>query len=343
MKNKKIVIFICVVLILIVFAQIIYFNTVKVKKDNNQNETIQDDSKKSEGIISNIDDFYNKYPEIAISKEYLEEKIYTLITKDFGYIVSNTRNNTPNDSLEFYKKNMNEINSMGFYNSNDFILIAEDLNNSSRIENNSVKKIEINVNNDFLNNTSNYVFDLDITYSNNAVVQLRGSIPIKYGAKNSNADNEEYKRIQYSSNSQLSKLIAMYKNDLQIQNVVNYIRNITNNIEQIHNNTLRKSLNQQKQYYKDNESFFNSLGIINEEDFIKVAVEINNSNDWQADNELEYYKLDYSTSQNNEDYIKFNIIYNYFYGEEINLAINIAKRENIVPYIRITGENGDLQ
>lgn len=341
MKIKKIVIFICVLLIIIVFFQIIYFNMLDENKNNNINETVEDNNKKSEGIIANIDEFYNNYPEITVPKEYLEEKVYTLITKDFRYIIDSTSNNTPYDNLEFYNNNVNIINSMGINSRDDFILIAEDLNNSSRIDNNLVKKIEINVNDEYLNDIKNYVFDLDITYSNNAVVQLRGSIPIKYGTKNANTEDEKYKKIEYSSNSELSKLISKYKNNLQIQNVISYINNLTNNIEQIHNNTAQKSVNQQKQYYKDNEAFYNSLGIINEEDFIKVVLEINNSNDWQVDNKLEYYSIDLNTISNNENYIKFDIVYNYYYGEKINLTINISKRANITPYIRIMGQNGD--
>ncbi len=332
MRNKKLSISIVVILILIIFIQIAYFNN---KKQNNTEVKIAKEEK-TEGIIFNIDDLYKYYSEINISKEELEKNIYNFITKDLYNIYTATKDKDVEDNRKYYDENYTEIGKMGINTKEDFILIAEDLKNAMKNDSVSVSEIKIEVEDEYLKNTDDYLFNLIIGYTNSGKTKIKCQIPIE----NIGVDKEEspkYRTIEYSANSDIARVFDGYKGPVKVDDYINIIHSFSENIGKIYEDTNSKSINDIIKLYGEKKSEYSMLGIDSVEDFEKIVYQINNDLSWKKDEVYQHYEIDCNNRIEDNKYLGYKVMFNYNYTEQISIVLYIAKNEFVSPIIRVSG------
>lgn len=337
MKKNKLLVYICIFLIIAIFVQLIYF-----KKNNKNNMQEADKKDESEGIIINIDDFYKYYSEINISKDKLEKTIYKFVTEDLSTILTETKDNGPEQNNQYYKNNELKINNMGIYSKDDFILIAEDLKNCTKSDNAKIYEITTEFEDEYANDRNNYLFNIIIKYTNSASSNIKCKIPINnIGKEKSITTDNSNLVIAYSSNSEIAKMFNNYNGPVTIEETIETINKFQNSLKEIYDNTSLKSINDIAKYYSENRDYFTNIGIVSENDFKTIVFQIKNDLKWKENNS-HYYKLDFNDKYEDTDYIgcKLTILYNY--TEKMDVKLYLCKNSSKLEKIKISGTNGGI-
>lgn len=338
MKKNKLLVFICVILILTFFVQLIYFK-------NNNKSNIQKAEKKenSEGIIINIDDFYKYYSEINISRDRLEKTIYKFVTEDLSQIMSETKDNNPEQNIQYYNSNAVKMSNIGIKSKDDFILIAEDLRNCTKSDNAKIYEIKTEFEEEYAKENDYYTFNLIIKYTNSASSNIKCQIPINNNGieKTTTSNNNDFK-VYYSSNSEIAKINNKYNGLVNIEEMIMLINNFQNSLKEIYDNTSLKSVNDISKYYNDNVEHFNRLGITSEKDFRTIVYQIKNDITWQG-YDSHYYKLDIDDEYQDTDYIGYKLTIIYNYSDNLDVIFYLNKNFSALNKIKISGtKNGGI-
>ena len=340
MKSKKsgIGIYVCILLIILAITQVVYFNNRDAKNDEKTNEVLEES--KSEGIIFNADELYKYYSEINISKKDLEKNVYSFITQDLSDIRKETRDNSASQNSQYYVENKNKIDNIGIRTENDFILIAEELKNSTNADDIEINGIKIEVEDKYLEKIEEYRFDLVINYTNSASSNIRCIIPINnIGAeKLDNVDNI-CEKIYYESNSDIARLFDTYNGPVNITEFIETLNKFKESIPTIYEETKRKSINDISRLYDANKESYKSIGIVSFEDFQEIVNKLHNEITWNS-SEKPLYIIDTNESKEKEGYTEYKLKFLYNYVEELDLMLYLNNIVNELPRIKISGING---
>ena len=335
MKNNRLLVYICILLILAIFVQLIYS-----KKDNEKNIQQSEIKDESEGIIINIDDFYKFYSEINVSRDELEKAIHKFVTEDLSSIISETKENGPEENINYYNINAVRISNMGIESKDDFILIAEDLKNCTKSDNAKIYEIATGFEENYAMNNEYYIFDLIIKFTNSSASNIKCKIPMNnVNVEKSITTNNKDFRILFSANSDLAQIFNQYNGPVKIEEAINTINNFKNNLKNIYDETSLYSINDISRYYSEKQNELRSIGIVSEEDFHSIVYQIKNDLKWK-ENENNYYKFDLSEKYENSDYLGYKLTFLYNYSENLDVKLYLCKSSSELPNIKISGING---
>lgn len=325
MKKEKKYGLIVIILIIVLIVQLIYYrsNANKTKKaltDNNSKvENLSDKI-----IIENIDialsDYYGK-----VTKEKLQESISLLALKTIEEIGNETREKTTQEIEKYYNENKAMISSKEIATKEDYVSIAEEINNfapkgnlifiKSRLQKSNENEEE---DNEF------YKLNLALEYDKGITLNLKC-----YLSNNNNV-------IEYLSNSQVEELYKIYKGSVTKKELYSTINEFKNNVKWIRENTKMVSINNQLRFYNDNQDKFKTMGINNSEDFINISTLMSNTVEWKNNTELNYYYIPLESFENNGDNSSVEIDYVYDFIEQLKLKIELTNGEKQQEKIRFT-------
>ncbi|MBR2705585.1 MAG: hypothetical protein IKG14_00870 [Clostridia bacterium] len=336
MKNNKTAIIVIIILILIMIIQLIYFNN-KTKKNGSETNTIilnntsyQTTSQKMN--IKNMVELMKKY-DGQLSQTDIESLLYNTINTNIYTIKDIVNNKNVNEIQQYYDNNTEQINNLGIYSKDEFVIITEEIKNTFREKYVILRSAEIELNENNNNIKDDYYkFKLVISYTNGTKINLKCEI-----AKN----KEDRIKLILSSYSEIAQIYERYKGTTDKNEFINTLDEFIDSMKTIHDDTKLKSLNYQSQYYQLNLSKLNNIGIQSEKDFKSVAFEINTNISWIEQINFSYYTIKLDTYKETDGYANFKINFNFEQTEQFELNVGLALNKSI-PSIKINGQNGEL-
>lgn len=346
MKWKKILVFVIItILIILIFIQnnlkknnkgnsniinyaesnknIIDNNNNDVGNSNNINIYVNKDEKKM--FVTGQEAIYKQY-ELSVSNEEFSKKVYELAMETLPQIQQNVSENM-DENLNYYYNNKDDYYSKGILNKEDFILIANDVYNLGK--NNDVAFYSASLDLDNVTTENGYVeFVLNFKYSNNQVIMFKC-----YLANSSELEPQ----IKFSSNSAIQQLYDVVgENSFGRIEAIKTINNFLSNAKTLEDNTVRKTYNQISEYYSQNTSYINSLGIYSSDDLININKNLNKIN-WNNSVSFSLYSIDTDTSLTQDDYyVNAKLLVPYDTNNNLEITISVAKASNIKPQIKIS-------
>ena len=135
--------------------------------------------------------------------------------------------------------------------------------------------------------------------------------------------------------SGITSLTTEYKGNLKIITVEKELYDfVYNNVQKIKNQTNWKSVNYILQYYDLHKSSINQMGIYSQEDYRKIANQINKLN---TNDTYERSSIDTNSFEQTQDgYLKFTVSLIYKSKKEIVLDMYLANDEGTVPNVKYT-------
>ncbi len=116
----------------------------------------------------------------------------------------------------------------------------------------------------------------------------------------------------------------------EISNFLDYFVNTT--VKQINDSTSGKSYNKIRQYYDNNKTTINNMGIYSADDYLNLSNQIVGMR-WSKGIQFIQANINNKTEENG--YIKYDLTMEYTLDEEINLYLCIAKDSTTTPSIKI--------
>ena len=327
-NNSK---FIAIIAILIVTIMIQLFyniirNNILRKKSNSQNENNSSVTLPYEILIKNFDEALSNYNG-TVSKNKIRESISDLVVETISFIGNETRNKTISENEDFFNREEMSISNMGIRSKEEFLLIAEEINNAS-IDNSLIfNNAELSKEDNSDVSDGYYKMNLTLNYNNKKMIKLKCYVSIKNNT------------IMYLSNSQISQLYSIYSGNVEKIELIRTIYNFIDNIEWIRDNTKLVSINKQYQFYSDNKEKFKQMGIYTRDDFISVSMAMSNDVAWNDNTKLNYYTIDFTNYDKNENDYIFNITFIFDYIKQLKLKVNLYNADNNDSYVKIYGSS----
>ena len=322
--KKKLIIIIISILIMALLFQIIFFNNKNSENDENVLNEIEINEDEKIVYVFGTYDMFNSYEGPITVKEF-EKYMYKLIYEDIVEIRKDTYNKTLDEIEDYYNQNEEKIKKIGINTKEDFLLIAENIQNTYKVDN-KYSRADIDLTT-IEKTTDDYLgFWLNISYSNGLMVYLKCYL----------TENEiNQQAIKFESNSRLVRLKQLYNGPVTAKEFVNAVKMLSENFKEIHDNTTMKSINHQRQYYSTNHAKLAQMGINNQEDFNNFSNSINQIK-WEDNMIFENYLVKIETMQNEGDYTSITVTFNYNSKEQFDIKFYLANSEEITPKIKIS-------
>ena len=226
---------------------------------------------------------------------------------------------------EYYNNNIEKINSMYIYSSDDLYLIAQQSKNI--FKDNYAEYYYVAIDQNSLKYEGEYcAFNLNIRYTDNQIINL------KLYLSNNKTNNEN---IKLQDNSKIRRLYELSNEGFNKANAIEIIENIMSNVEDIKNDTLTYSINKERQYYDLHKEKLNNIGIYSADDFEQFITSVGNIS-WDSRDSITGYSIDISNPIKDENYTTVKLYINYGNIERIELNMSVSNKINIVPQIKIS-------
>lgn len=323
MKKKLIIIIICI-LIAVLFFQLMFFNNRNRKNSKNELNEIEISEDQKTLYAFGTYDLFETYKG-PITLEEFEHYMYELVYEHIEDIRIDTYNKSLDEIEDYYNQNKEKIDLMGINTKEDFLLIAENIENTYKTDS-KYKRTDIDLNTLQETEDGYLMFSVNVTYSNDLIVYFKCYLT-------ENEINEQ--KIKYTSNSRLVRLKQFYNGPVTMKEFVNAVKTLSENFIEIHDNTTMKSINYQRQYYTTNRTKLAKMGINNQEDFNNFANSINQIT-WDDSMEFENYLVKLETIENIGDYTTITVTFDYNLKQQFDIKFYLANSEEITPKIKIS-------
>lgn len=327
-NNSKFIAIIAILIITIMiqlFYNIIRNNIVR-KKSNSKNENNSSVALPYEILIKNFDEALSEYNG-SVSKNKIRESINELVVESISFIGNETRNKTISENEEFFNREEMSISNKGIRSKEEFLLIAEEINNASRDNNLIFYNAELSKEDNSDVSDGYYKMNLTLNYNNKKMIKLKCYVSITNNT------------IMYLSDSQITQLYNIYNGKIEKIELIRTIYNFIDNIEWIRDNTKLVSINKQYQFYSDNKEKFKQMGIYTRDDFISVSMAMSNDVAWNNNTKLDYYLIDCTNYDKNENNFIFDITFVFDYIEQLKLKIDLYNADSNDSYVKIFGNS----
>lgn len=324
MKKEKKYVKIILVLLVILIVQLIYFSIRQKKQNSNQTDnSIPIENLVDKITIENIDVVLSDYSG-QVTKDKLRESICLLAIKTIPEIGDETRDKSIAEIEKFYDEKKAMISSREIASKEDYVSIAEEINNYAPKGNLIYRRAKLQVVKDEEDDSDYYKLYLDIEYDRNIILKLKC-----YLSNNNNT-------IEFLSNSQVEQLFKVYKGSVTKSELYNTINEFKNSVQWIRENTKMVSINNQLKFYSENKDRFKKMGINTSEDFIKISTAMSNNVEWTNNTELNHYLISIESLQDNGNNSSIQIEYIYNYIEQLRLKMELSNDDVQVDKIRVT-------
>lgn len=348
MKSKKIlIIIVIIILIALIFIQV-NLGRKKTSTKSVSNTQINNANVDNSNLISNTtntnkeintfvnteakrvfvmceDDLFKTYNQNIDNSEF-EEYIYKLAFETIPQIKQNSTEDI-SQNISYYNNNKEYYSSNGITSEEDYILIANDIYFIGK--NNDAAFLEANLDYNNIVTENDYTsFPLELYYSNEQCIKLKC-----YLANSSELEPQ----IKFSSNSAIQQLYDVVgENSFDRIEATKTINKFLNNAKTLEENIVRKTYNQISEYYSQNTSYINSLGIYSSDDLININKNLNKIN-WNNSVSFSLYSIDTDTSLTQDDYyVNATLLVPYDTNNNLEITISVAKASNIQPQIKIS-------
>lgn len=141
-------------------------------------------------------------------------------------------------------------------------------------------------------------------------------------------------RIQNETTSvDYTNIYSNYSGNVSNETISNFMDTlVSSTVSKINTETVGLSDNKIREYYDENTSEVNSMGIYNAEDFVNLSNQIVGMR-WSKGITYTGATIDGKTEENG--YVKYNLKLSYTLDEEIDLYLCVAKSSNTTPQVKI--------
>lgn len=329
---KKFLITLIVLLFILAIAQGIYYKVrpkeVNIPQEIENQENGEELVEKSMYIYGMLD-LYENY-NLGLSLEELQSKMYDFVYVNLPEIYKNIEEMDTEETKEYYNENNIKTN-MYIYSEENFVMIAKQLQNIYRTKK-DISLIESRIDLDNIIRTSEglIAFDVSLGFDNNRDLRIRVVL------------SENNKTFQILSDSNLDKIFSNRNLNMKKYEFLDKIENFISNVLRLRALSTLKTENEKMQYFDENKEYLEDLLITDSKDYISITNQINAMNWINGTPIFENYEILDSLSKM-EGYDTFKMILYYNNNNKIDLIISIKNEENVIPEIKIAGDESDFQ
>lgn len=326
---KKILIAIIVFLTILIIIQNIYYNN---EKNNNISPNIvsqlgenQVEPKKVEEslyIVGMLKLYEDYSPKMDIST--LQHKLYELVFENIPQIYNEIKDKTDEEIKNYYSLEKEKINLMNITNEEDFYIIAKQIKNILD-DDVSLERSEFDESISYENNIIN--FKIILIYDNEKEMKINVKM------------SEITDMIQFSNATELDEIFRIYTGNVTKLETLKKIETFISSIKDLRLDSTLKTENERRQYFDLNKEKLESIGITSQDDYVKIAIQINAMRWREEDLQFKSYKVNTVNITNEEDYTSFEMIIYYNYDSSLDLKVSLSNQTSITPNIKISSYN----